>query len=124
MDPMVIAVVAGILGLIFALFLVLSVLKNDEGSEKMREISAAIQEGATAFLGREYRILILFVAVVAVILGLIPSLGWLVSLSFVFGAVCSALAGYIGMNVAVRSNASASSASASFTSSSEIGRTL
>jgi len=105
MDPMVIAVVAGILGLIFALFLVLSVLKNDEGSEKMREISAAIQEGATAFLGREYRILILFVAVVAVILGLIPSLGWLVSLSFVFGAVCSALAGYIGMNVAVRSNA-------------------
>jgi len=105
MDPMVIAVVAGILGLIFALFLVLSVLKNDEGSEKMREISAAIQEGATAFLGREYRILILFVVVVAVILGLIPSLGWLVSLSFVFGAVCSALAGYIGMNVAVRSNA-------------------
>ena len=105
MDPMLIAVISGILGLIFALFLVLSVLKNDEGSEKMREISAAIQEGATAFLGREYRILAIFVGAVAVILGFIPPLGWLVSLSFVFGAVCSALAGFIGMNIAVRSNA-------------------
>ena len=105
MDPMFIAVISGILGLIFALFLVLYVLKSDEGSERMREISAAIQEGATAFLGREYRILAIFVIVVAIVLGLIPSLGWLVSLSFVFGAICSALAGFIGMNIAVRSNA-------------------
>jgi K(+)-stimulated pyrophosphate-energized sodium pump len=105
MDPMFVAVISGILGLIFALFLVLSVLKNDEGSEKMREISAAIQEGAMAFLGREYRILAIFVVAVAVILGLIPRLGWLVSVSFAFGAVCSALAGFIGMNIAVRSNA-------------------
>jgi K(+)-stimulated pyrophosphate-energized sodium pump len=105
MDLMFIAVISGILGLIFALFLAISVLKNDEGSEKMREISAAIQEGAKAFLGREYRILVLFVVVVAIILGVIPMLGWLVSLSFVFGAICSALAGYIGMNMAVRSNA-------------------
>jgi len=105
MDYMIIAVISGILGLIFALFLVLSVLRGDEGSEKMREISAAIQEGATAFLGREYRILAVFVVVVGVVLGFIPGLGWLVSLSFVFGAVCSALAGYIGMNIAVRSNA-------------------
>jgi K(+)-stimulated pyrophosphate-energized sodium pump len=105
MDPMFIAVISGILGLIFALFLVLYVLKNDEGSEKMREISAAIQEGATVFLGREYRILAIFVVAVAIILGFVPSLGWLVSLSFVFGAICSALAGYIGMNIAVRSNA-------------------
>ncbi len=105
MDEMFIAVISGILGLIFAFFLVLYVLKNDEGSEKMREISAAIQEGATAFLGREYRILALFVVAVAIILGFIPSLGWLVSLSFVFGAICSALAGYIGMNIAIRSNA-------------------
>jgi K(+)-stimulated pyrophosphate-energized sodium pump len=107
MDYMVIAVISGILGLIFALFLVFSVLRGDEGSEKMREISAAIQEGATAFLGREYRILAVFVVVVGIVLGFIPGLGWLVSLSFVFGAVCSALAGW----------ALASSASASFTSS-------
>jgi K(+)-stimulated pyrophosphate-energized sodium pump len=105
MDYMFIAVISGILGLIFALFLVFSVLRGDEGSEKMREISAAIQEGATAFLGREYRILAVFVVVVGIVLGFIPGLGWLVSLSFVFGALCSALAGYIGMNIAVRSNA-------------------
>jgi K(+)-stimulated pyrophosphate-energized sodium pump len=105
MDPMVIAVISGILGLIFAFFLVLYVLKCDEGSERMKEISAAIQEGAMAFLGREYQILAIFVVVVAIVLGFIPSLGWLVSLSFVFGAICSALAGFIGMNIAVRSNA-------------------
>jgi K(+)-stimulated pyrophosphate-energized sodium pump len=105
MDPMFVSVISGILGLIFALFLILYVLKNDEGSQRMREISGAIQEGATAFLGREYRILAIFVVVVGIILGVIPLLGWLVSLSFVFGAICSALAGYIGMNIAVRSNA-------------------
>ncbi len=105
MDPMFVAVISGILGLIFALFLILYVLKYDEGSQRMREISGAIQEGATAFLGREYSILAIFVVVVAVILGVIPLLGWLVSLSFVFGAICSALAGFIGMNIAVRSNA-------------------
>jgi len=105
MDAMYVAVISGVLALIFALFLALYVLSNDEGSEKMREISVAIQEGATAFLGREYRILVLFVVVVAIILGFIPLLGPLVSLSFVFGAICSALAGYIGMSIAVRSNA-------------------
>ena len=92
------------LGLGLAGFMARYVLKQDQGSEKIREIAEAIKEGALAFLGREYRILAIFVVVVGIILGVIPILGWWVTLAFVFGAVCSGLAGFIGMNMAIRSN--------------------
>jgi len=104
MDPILIAVICGILGLGVAAFMVSYVLKQDQGSERIREIAVAIKEGALAFLGREYRILAIFMVVVAIILGVVPNLGWLVTLAFVFGAICSGLAGYIGMNIAIRSN--------------------
>jgi len=99
-----ISILAGVLGLLFALYLIRFVLKQDQGSEKMVEISEAIKEGALAFLNREYRILAIFVVAVTVILGVIPSLGPKVGFAFVFGAVCSGLAGFIGMNVATRAN--------------------
>jgi len=105
MDPIFIAVIASVLGLILAGFMVLYVLRQSQGSERIKEISAAIKEGALAFLGREYKILAIFVVVVAVILGVVPDLGWWVSLAFVFGAICSGLAGFIGMSIAVRANA-------------------
>ena len=110
MDLMLIAVIAGILGLIFAVFLVRYILSRDQGSEKVREISAAIQEGAIAFLSREYRILAIFIIVVALILGVLFGVqsGWAqgvrVAFALIFGAICSAGAGYIGMNMAIRSN--------------------
>ena len=104
MDPIIIAVIVGVLGLVLAGFMALYVLRQGQGSERIREISAAIKEGALAFLGREYKILAIFVVVVAVILGVVPNLGWWVSLAFVFGAICSGLAGFIGMNIAVRAN--------------------
>jgi K(+)-stimulated pyrophosphate-energized sodium pump len=104
MDPVWITVLSGILGLAFAGFLAAYVLKHDEGSEQMREISAGIKEGALAFLGREYRILAIFVVAVTIILAIVPNLGPWVALSFFFGAVCSGLAGYVGMNTAIRSN--------------------
>ena len=105
MNSIFLAVIAGVAGLAFAAFLVLYVLRQDEGSERMKDISAAIKEGAMAFLGREYRILAVFVVLVAIVLGVVPDLGWWVSFSFAFGAICSGLAGFIGMNVAIRSNA-------------------
>jgi len=101
---MLIAVICGILGLVVAAFLAYYVLKQPQGSEKVRQISAAIKEGALTFLGREYRILAIFVAVVAIILGVVPDLGWFVSIAFVFGAICSGLAGFIGMSIAIRTN--------------------
>ena len=104
MDPILIAVLSGVLGLAVAGFMAQYVLKQDQGSAKIREISAAIKEGALAFLGREYRVLAIFVFAVAIILGLVPVLGWLVSLAFVFGAICSGLAGFAGMSIAIRAN--------------------
>ncbi|MCJ7763973.1 MAG: sodium-translocating pyrophosphatase [Dehalococcoidales bacterium] len=104
MNSILIAVICGILGLVVAAFLAYYVLKQPQGSEKVRQISAAIKEGALTFLGREYRILAIFVAAVAVILGVVPNLGWFVSIAFVFGAVCSGLAGFIGMSIAIRTN--------------------
>jgi len=93
-----------ILGLGFAGVLAFYVLKQDEGIDRIKEISAAIKEGALAFLYREYRILAIFVIVIAIVLGVVPSLGWWVSLAFLFGALCSAGAGYAGMNMAIRAN--------------------
>jgi len=83
LNSMLIAVICGILGLAVAAYMAYYVLKQPQGSEKVRQISAAIKEGALAFLGREYRILAIFVVVVTVILGVVPALGWFVSIAFV-----------------------------------------
>ncbi len=104
MNPILIAILSGVLGIVVAAFLAYYVLKQPQGSKKVVEISSAIKEGALAFLGREYRILAIFVAVVTVILGVVPALGWFVALAFVFGAVCSGFAGFVGMSIAIRSN--------------------
>ncbi len=104
MNSMLIAIICGILGLIVASLLAYYVLKQPQGSDKVRQISAAIREGALTFLGREYRILAVFVVVVTLILGVVPNLGWFVSIAFVFGAICSGLAGFVGMSIAIRSN--------------------
>ena len=104
MDPIVIVLICGILGLVLAAIMAVYVMKQPQGNQKVREISEAIREGAVAFLGREYKILAIFVAIVFIILGVIPSLGWIMGLVFIFGAVSSGLAGYIGMQVAVQAN--------------------
>ena len=70
--------------------------------ERMRQISGAIQEGAQAFLRREYSVLVPFVGVMTVVLG--AFIGWRTAVSYLIGAVFSALAGYLGMSVAVRAN--------------------
>ena len=70
----------------------------------MTDIADAIQVGAQAFLGREYRTLAIVIVVIAVIFALIPNVGFMVSIALIFGAICSILAGYIGMSIAVRAN--------------------
>lgn len=99
--------IAGIIALLFTLFRSIWVGKQDPGSEKMAKISKNISEGAMAFLKAEYRVLAIFVVVVAILLGFSadPSRSsWMISISFIVGALCSGLAGFIGMRVATKAN--------------------
>ena len=115
MEIILLAVVAGIVALAFALYLAINVTRQDPGSEEIQFIGRAIQEGAQAFLKREYTLLALFVVVIAIILAVfidfdvtgrvgggagIPG----TAISYLVGAIGSALAGYIGMSIAVRAN--------------------
>ncbi len=104
MATILIAVISGLLGLLVAGILARYVLRQPEGSPRVVEISKAIGEGATAFLGREYRVLAIIIVVIVIVMGVVPGLGWLVSLAFIFGALCSGLAGFTGMSIAVRAN--------------------
>ncbi|MBS3053825.1 MAG: sodium-translocating pyrophosphatase [Candidatus Aenigmarchaeota archaeon] len=94
---------AGLFSLLFAFVLAYSTLRKDQGNEKMRHISAVIQQGAKAYLNRQYKTVAVFAALLTVVLYF--AFGTVTALSFAFGAVLSALAGYIGMIVAVKSNA-------------------
>ena len=108
MVGLVLAIVAGGVALAFAALLATRVLRQDEGTPAMREIGHAIRDGAAAFLWREYLFLIGFVAVmtvVLVVLGItLEEQAWEVAIAYVVGAVCSGLAGIVGMNVAIRAN--------------------
>ncbi|MCD5409893.1 MAG: sodium-translocating pyrophosphatase [Methanocellales archaeon] len=103
MDLILFALIVGIVSLIFAAFLARNVLKQDAGTPEMIEISDAIQEGAMAFLNREYKMLIGFVVIVSAVIA--ATIGIETALTFVIGAFASALAGNIGMRVATKSNA-------------------
>ncbi len=98
--------VTGILALVYAFIKSKWIKKQDPGNEKMQAIGQAVREGAMAFLAREYKVLGIFVAAVAVLLALgNASQGTsLVALSFIVGAFCSALAGFFGMYVATAAN--------------------
>ena len=98
------APICALIGILVAIYLGNSVLKADPGSEKMNSISIKIQQGAQAFLMSEYKLLIIFMAVVAIIMAIVPVLGPLMALAFVTGGVLSAAAGYVGMYVATRAN--------------------
>src|SRR5882762_4827207 len=96
-------VVAALLALAYGVFLTINVLKKDQGNAEMREIAAAIQAGARAYLNRQYRTIAMVAVVLAVIM-YFAHFGGLTVLGFLIGAITSAFAGYIGMNVAVRAN--------------------
>lgn len=94
---------AGILALLFALAMANLVRKEEDGTDKMKEIASAIREGASAFLLSEYRVLIIFVAVLFFVLGFALH-NWLEACCFLVGAAFSVLAGFFGMKVATLAN--------------------
>src|SRR5438067_1738335 len=103
MDNVVLyAIGGGAVAVLFAAALTALVLRQPRGNPRMIEIAAAIQEGASAYLNRQYIVIAIIGAVIAVILGV--ALGLQTAILYVVGAACSAAAGYVGMNVSVRTN--------------------
>ncbi len=96
------SMVIGVVCLVVAGFLASWIMRQSAGSEKMQEIAKAIQEGASAYLMRQYKTLALFVVVIAVLVGVFVNAS--TALAFVAGVLASALAGYVGMMVSVRAN--------------------
>ena len=105
MNPFIIfALVSSVVAILYGLFLIRVVLKKGAGDAKMQAIALAIQQGAKAYLNRQYKTIGIIAVVLFLIIGFVPMLGWMMAISFIFGAILSALAGYIGMNVSVRAN--------------------
>jgi K(+)-stimulated pyrophosphate-energized sodium pump len=106
-----VVLVAGIIAILFALWLARDVLSQDKGTKAMQEVAALIFEGAMAFLNRQYRTIALLAVVAAIIIGLLigglandPAHGVRTAIAFLVGAFCSGLAGFIGMYIAVQAN--------------------
>jgi len=95
-------VVCGLLAIVYGIWAIWSVMQANAGSQKMQEISAAVREGAQAYLKRQYTTIAGVGIVIFIVVGYF--LGWLVAIGFAIGAVLSGAAGFIGMNVSVRAN--------------------
>jgi K(+)-stimulated pyrophosphate-energized sodium pump len=103
--PVLLGLVGAGVAVAWALYLTFWLLKQPAGNDKMREISAAVQEGAAAYLKKQYTAIAIVAVVPFLALGLYDKLGWGTAFGFLVGASLSSAAGFIGMNVAVRSNA-------------------
>ena len=110
MDLVVISIILGLAAVVYGFVTSRQVLGADAGNERMQEIAGAIQEGAKAYLGRQYRTIAMVGVVVAILVGVF--LGLTSAIGFVIGAVLSGVAGYIGMNISVRSNVRTAAAAA------------
>jgi len=95
---------SALLAIIYGGVLIKMILRLPAGNEKMKAIAQAIQDGASAYLNRQYKTIGLVAVVLFLIIGFVPALGWTTALAFLIGAFLSALTGYIGMNVSVRAN--------------------
>ncbi|HJO82802.1 MAG: sodium-translocating pyrophosphatase [SAR202 cluster bacterium] len=116
MNIIYLAIGAGVFALAYAVLLTMRIIKSDPGSEQVQAIGEAIQEGAMAFLSREYRLLAIFVVVMFIVLAVFIDFDVLdkvpgdspsvpeTAISYLVGAIGSALAGFIGMSIAVRAN--------------------
>ena len=99
-----VVIASSVFGLAIAALFAYLVLKTDPGNEKMQEISRSVQEGAMAFVSREYRYVGMFVILMVLLLTFLLKDGWMTALCYVFGAACSLGAGFVGLSVSTRAN--------------------
>ena len=104
MDPNLVlyGVAGGLAAVLFGVVLIFLVLRMPTGNQSMRDIAAAIQEGASAYLNRQYTVIAIIGVIIAVVIGF--AINWTTAALYIVGAVLSAGAGYVGMNIAVRAN--------------------
>jgi K(+)-stimulated pyrophosphate-energized sodium pump len=102
MNLYLLVIACGAVALLYGIYAIRSVLAAPDGNDRMREIAAAIQEGAKAYLNRQYTAIAMVGVVIGVLLGL--KLGLLVAIGYFIGAILSGVAGYVGMNVSVKAN--------------------
>src|SRR6185295_16507828 len=100
----VFALACAVLAILYCVWQSLRIVRLPDGNERMREIAAAIREGAIAYLWRQYRTISMVGAVLFLVIGLVPGLGWTTAWGFLIGALLSGACGVIGMNISVRAN--------------------
>lgn len=99
-----IALACSLLALVYGTFSVVWILRKSTGTARMQEVAAAIQQGATAYLHRQYFTIAIVGLILFLLIGFVPSLGWYTAFAFAVGAIFSGIAGYVGMSISVRAN--------------------
>src|SRR5258706_11809348 len=104
MAGLMFALACAVLAIAYGGWQITQILKLPEGNEAMREISAAVREGAIAYLRRQYTTIAIVGVILFLAIGFTPPLGWYTAFGFLIGAVLSGACGVIGMNISVRAN--------------------